>query len=190
MSDNTFKENMEINNVACDDDIPIQKPLKEKKPRKPKTEKQLEQFKNACLNKRQENIKQKNLAKKIAASKILLENGYVQAENTVPLIPISKEGVKDLETFDTSHTKTKPKEKVINHKAISDEDSEESDNDIIIIKKKKKPKKKTYIIEESSDDEEEEQEKVQQIYKQRQMVSQQNKRSIIKIHTPNNYFVD
>lgn len=178
MSENTIKENMETvgasndalnhNALHDDSDTPLQKPLKvkEKKPRKPKTEKQLQQFENARL-KRQEKIKESKLNKKIEASKLLLEHGY-----QAPLTPVHHEPKRVDETTE-------------------EENSE--DNEIIIIKKKKKPKKKTYIIQESSDDDsDDEEEKVKQIYnKSRQMVSQQNKKSMIKIHKPShNYFVE
>ena len=176
MTENTIKENMETvgasndalnhNALHDDSDTPLQKPLKvkEKKPRKPKTEKQLQQFENARL-KRQEKIKESKLNKKIEASKLLLEHGY-----QAPLTPVHQEPIDE---------------------TTEEENSE--DNEIIIIKKKKKPKKKTYIIQESSDDDSDgEEEKVKQIYnKSRQMVSQQNKKSMIKIHKPShNYFVE
>lgn len=165
MSENSNKEISKINDEQIDDNnIPLLKPLKEKKPRPPKTAKQIEQFENARL-KRQEILKEKNLNKKLEASKLLLEHGYT--------LPEKKEVINE-------------KPKVIK----PDDSDDESDNEVVIIKKKKKPKKKTYIIEESSEDEDES-EKVKQIYKQsRQMVSQQNKKSIIKVNNPHNYFVD
>ena len=181
MSDITIKENMEHQDEEINDEqIPLQKPLKEKKPRQPKTPKQLEQFENARL-KRQANIQEKQLTKKIEASKLLLENGYTKAQETT------------VKHEDKTKVITKPKYKPDPIPIVSDDDSE-SENEIVIIKKKKKPKKKTYIIEASSDEDEDEEEKVKEVYRQsRQMVSQQNKKSIIKVHKNTvvpNYFGD
>jgi hypothetical protein len=166
LSENTVKENIE-------DDTPLEKPLKEsvdkqsiKKPRKPKTPAQLEQFEKIRL-KRLDALKQKREEKKLEASKLLLDNGYIKKED----LP-SKEMPKQILTPHIDDDKT----------------DSESDNDIIIVKKKKKPKKKTIIIEESDDEEPEV--IYDKVKKSRNFVSQQNKKSVIKIHQPyENYFV-
>ena len=161
-SESTIKEDNDV-------DVPLEKQsvIKEKikKPRKPKTPGQLEQFEKVRL-KRLEDIKQKNVQKKIEASKLLLDNGYVKKEEIVQ---------KDIqpEKIKTPH--------------IDDIAEDESDNEIIIVKKKPK-KKKTFIIEESSDDDDDE-ELAKEAYKERKFVSQQKKKSVIKIHQPPNYFV-
>ena len=160
-SESTIKEDNDV-------DVPLEKQTtikeKVKKPRKPKTPGQLEQFEKVRL-KRLEDIKQKNVEKKIEASKLLLDNGYVKKEEIIK---------KDIqpEKIKTPH--------------IDEIAEDESDNEIIIVKKKPK-KKKTFIIEESSDDDDEELAK--EAYKQRKFVSQQKKKSVIKIHQPPNYFV-
>ncbi|MEI6371493.1 MAG: hypothetical protein WCO49_17570 [Nostocales cyanobacterium ELA608] len=173
MSDNIIKENVE-------EEVPLEKPIKkvietipiakETKPKKARTPAQLAQFENARV-KRQANIKLKEDNKKLEASKLLLDNGYVKKDDVKP-------------------TEIK---KVIQEPVDVTTDESEAESEIIIVKKKKKPKKKTYIIEESSDDEEYEINKAKEVYKKsRNMVSQQNKKSIIKVNTPSflNYFVD
>jgi len=171
MADNIIKENVE-------EEVPLEKPIKkvietipiakEVKPKKARTPAQLAQFENARV-KRQANIKLKEENKKLEASKLLLDNGYVK-----------KDDVKSTEI-----------KKVIPEPVDITTDESEGESEIIIVKKKKKPKKKTYIIEESSD-EEDEKEKAKEIYKKsRNMVSQQNKKSIIQIKKNyENYFVD
>jgi hypothetical protein len=177
MSENIIKENVE-------EDTPLEKPIKkvdetlpitkDKKPKKPRTPAQLKQFEDARI-KRQESIKQKEISKKLEASKLLLDNGYIKKDDVKPIEEI------------------KPSKKAIQEPVDNTTDESNSESEIIIVKKKKKPKKKTYIIEESSDDEEYEINKAKDAYKKsRNMVSQQNKKSMIKINTPSfqNYFVD
>ena len=177
MSENNITENVE-------EEIPLEKPIKkvdeslpitkEKKPKKPRSPAQIKQFEDVKI-KRKENIIQKETSKKIEASKLLLENGYVKKDDVKPVEEI------------------KTKKKVIQEPVDVTTDESEAESEIIIVKKKKKPKKKTYIIEESSDDEEYEINKAKEVYKKsRNMVSQQNKKSIIKVNTPSylNYFVD
>jgi len=176
MSDNSIKESLENQH----DDSPLEKPVKikvtddvsvpkDKKPRKPKTPGQLEQFEKIRL-KRLENLNKKREDKKLESAKLLLNNGYVKAEakptsfkENIPLTPTHQE---------------------------TDSGSEQSE--VIIIKKKKKPKKKTIIIEESESESEEEP-KYEDIVKTRNMISQRNKKSLLKIHkkekSPHDYFM-
>ena len=155
MSENNIKE-------ITEEDVPLEKPIKkvdeplpitkEKKPKKPRTPAQLKQFEDV-RNKRKEIIKQKDTAKRIEASKLLLENGYVKKEDIKPVDEI------------------KPEKKVVPKPDITTDESE-AESEIIIVKKKKKPKKKTYIIEESSDDEDYEINKAKEVYnKSRNMVN-------------------
>jgi hypothetical protein len=153
-------------------------PIKVKKPRKPKTEKQMESFKLIAA-KRQENINQKKIAQKIEASKFLLEH-------------------------DELPSKAKLRAKAT-HKQISIEPDESSSSDEsqpkIIIKKIHKKKKKPVIIhiEESSDEESSEEEPIKtppikqptpQPQPAKQFISQQNKKSLIQIVPVKNYFVE
>jgi hypothetical protein len=149
-------------------------PVKEKvkKPRKPKTQGQMESFKKNVLEKRQAILKKNKLDKQIEASKILLQN--------------------NIELPTTKTKKEKVKEKIIEENSTDESESEPE----IIIKKKPKKKKKPIIIhvEESSSESEEEKEqpKHQQQVQQpsKQFVSQQNKKSLINIVPTKNYFVD
>jgi hypothetical protein len=182
MSDNTDIEN----NVPLEKTKTI-KPVKEfleepikatEKVKKPRTEKQKAQFQQA-MTKRQENIEKKKLEKKLEASKLLVEkdpNFLKQLKE--PLTP-------------TFEQEVKPRQK----KIIEESESDES---VIIIKKKNKPKKKKTIIIEESESSSSSDEEVVQLPKpksDRKFTTQQNKKSIIKIHnkpsTPSyeNYFV-
>lgn len=140
------------------DDKYITKQLKiDKRKSNVRSEKQLAHFEN-MRKKRIDNIEKINLNKKIEASKILLQHDKEQMKNK-------------------------------KYKKIESESESSEEEEIIIIEKKKKPKKKTkrIIIEESSDSEEEPEEE-EEIIKpkiQRNFKSQQNKKSIIKIHKPN-----
>ena len=136
------------------DESPLEKPVKVKKPRPPKTPKQLEQFEKVKL-KRAELLKEKKKEKEIEASKVLLNNGYIKAEDKkVPLTPTHDE-------TDNESTQTEPEP-------------------TIIIRKKKKPKKPKTIIIEETDSEESDEEPIK--IKARDFISQRNKKSIIKVH--------
>ena len=155
MADNTNNEEMNENQ------IPLEKPSKQKKP---KTPKQIEQFEKMKL-KRAEILKENKTKKEIESAKLLLNNGYVKKEEIqVPLTP-----------------------SISNNKDETDIESEEEEPTIIIRKKKKAPKKKpkTIIIEEtdSEDDSVTSEEPIK--IKARDFVSQRNKKSIIKIHKNN-----
>ena len=154
--------------------IPIvEKPIL-KKERPPKSEKQMASFR-LTQQKRLENIAKKNLANKIEASKLLIEND-------VPL-HIAKTAIKQ-----------KKQDLVIEDVETS------SDEEIIIIKKpKKKIKKQPRVIYESDseDDEiEEEEEEEPVIIPPKKLKSQQFKGNlkitydnpVIKKVNPNNYF--
>ena len=147
-----------------------------KKTRPPKTAKQMEQFKKA-VEARKQKIDQNKLNKKIEASKFLVEQGIIKEE--------TKEEVK------------KPKQRAPSKEWDLEKqyDSESSEEQVVVIKKKKKPKKKVIVVQESdSSDSESEYEKPTRNFK-----TQQNKKSIVKIHSNNkndipnnnykNYFV-
>jgi hypothetical protein len=178
-----IKENLTNNDEKDNEEIPLEKPVigKQtiKKERKPKTPAQLEQFEKVRM-KRLDKLKEKKELQKIEASNLLLKNGYVKKEEVKPV-----DEIKPQKTLD---------KKIKKEPVDITTDESEAESEIIIVKKKKKPKKKTYVIEESSDDDEEyEINKAKEIYKKsRNMVSQQNKKSIIKVNTPSyhNFFVE
>jgi len=168
MSDIPIKENLTNDD---DEQIPLEKPIIDKKTikkeRKPKTPAQLEQFEKVRL-KRLDKLKEKKELQKIEASKLLLNNGYVKKEELPP-----KKTIEPIKQILTPHV---------------DNESDNDDENVIIVKKKKKPKKKTIIIEESDESEEE----PEVVYKKtRDLISQQNKKSVLKIHRPqvHDYFV-
>jgi hypothetical protein len=182
MAEITTKEGTDINN-GNDMNEPLTKPIKEKKPRPPKTQAQLEQFEKVRL-KRAESLKQKSINKKIEASKLLLEHGIelpakpiIQEEK----LPAKKQNIKQVLTP--------------TYKNVEDESDSDDEPPVIIVKKKKKKKQpKTIIIEESDSDEEDaEQHYMNKVKEARHFVSQQNKKSLIKVHKKQevpNYFVD
>jgi hypothetical protein len=146
---------------------PVQKVEKIKKPRKPKTPAQMEAFKKV-VEKRQEIIRQNKLDKKLEASKFLLEH--------------------------EATTKSKPKPtKTVN--VVNTESDEDSQPEIIIKKIPKKKKKPIIINVEESESESEAEEEVKPIKKEvpqptRQLVSQQNKKSLFQMVPTKNYFAD
>jgi hypothetical protein len=145
---------------------PVQKVEKIKKPRKPKTPAQMEAFKKV-VEKRQEIIRQNKLDKKLEASKFLLEHEA------------------------TTKSKPKPTKTVNVVNSESDEDSQPE----IIIKKIPKKKKKPIIINVEESESESEEEEVKPIKKEvpqptRQLVSQQNKKSLFQMVPTKNYFAD
>jgi len=157
MADNTNNEEMNENQ------IPLEKPSKQKKP---KTPKQIEQFEK-MKQKRAEILKENKTKKEIESAKLLLNNGYVKKEEIeIPLTP-----------------------SIVSNKDETDTESIEEEPTIIIRKKKKAPKKKpkTIIIEETDSEDEsvisEEPVKI----KARDFVSQRNKKSVIKIHKKEPY---
>ena len=181
MAEITTKEETDINN-GNDMNEPLTKPIKEKKPRPPKTQKQLEQFEKVRL-KRAESLKQKSIAKKIEASKLLLEHGIELPSKAEPKV---KEELP---------SKAKPKyHQELTPKDDTDDESDDEPPVIIVKKKKKKKQPKTIIIEESDSDEEDAQQHyINKVKEARHFVSQQNKKSLIKVHKKNevpNYFVD
>lgn len=166
------------------------------KAKKPRSEKQMENFKK-LQEKRKEAIEKKKLEKKIEASKLLLEQD--QRETGLSITPpavIQKKKTKELAPPPS-------------------EDEEESDSSvekiIVNVKNKKKTKKKAkeIIIYNDEDSESEEEEEEQQEYQMVQGLSkqpkrilktQQNKKSKTKIYQQEqpqmfksqamNYFVD
>jgi predicted DNA-binding protein (UPF0251 family) len=180
MAEISAKEETDINN-GNDMNEPLTKPIKEKKPRPPKTQAQLEQFEKVRL-KRAESLKQKSIAKKIEASKLLLEHGIELPSKDEPKI---KEEL----------PQAKPKyHQELTPKSDTDDESDDEPPVIIVKKKKKKKQPKTIIIEESDSDEEDvQQHYINKVKEARHFVSQQNKKSLIKVHKKNdipNYFVD
>ena len=155
------------------DNITVTKPKKEKKPR---SEKQKAQFQQV-FNKRKEILEKKNLDKKIEASKLLLQHDpeFMNKQKTEePLTP----------HIDDVVIKKKKEPKIIE---MSETDNESEESVIIIKKKATKPKKKKkkIIIEESSDGSSSsgEDEAVIALPKpKRDFTTQQNKKSIVKIH--------
>ena len=177
-SENSVKENLTNDDIKENDDMPLEKQIIDKKPvkkeRKPKTPAQLEQFEKIRL-KRLDKINEKRELQKIEASKLLLNNGYVKKEDLPP--------PKRIEPIKQVLTPHEPYEQ--------DKTDSESDNDVIIVKKKKKPKKKTIIIEESDEEEEEPEVIYNTVKKTRDFITQQNKKSVLKIHrpSPHDYFI-
>jgi hypothetical protein len=168
--------------------------IKPKKEKKPRTEKQKTQFQEV-FNKRKENIEKKKMEKRVEASKLLVQQDpeffkkYYQTTNEVPT-----------PTFDeTDKMPEKEVKKVVKKKeptVIELNTDEESEESVIIVKKKAKPKKKKKIIVEQSEDSSSgsDEEVVQVSKPKRAFVSQQNKKSVIKIHEKPNvsfehYFV-
>ena len=151
------------------DNVPLLKPIKEKKPR---SEKQLKSF-AACSERLKERHRVQLHDKKVKAAKFLLDH------DIKPTIP----------------EPVKVKEEPIIVK------EESSDEEVIYLKRekvktsKKKPKVKTIILSSSeSESESESEEEIIQPIPEKKFISQQNKKSLIKIHKiePNkkNYFAD
>jgi hypothetical protein len=158
----------DIINIETIDNSPLLKPIKEKKPR---SEKQLMSFITCKERLKERHVKLLN-EKKIAAAKLLLDNNI-------------------------NHKSFEP----IKETVVEKEKEESSDEEIIYLKRekdkstKKKPKVKTIILSssESESGSEEEPEEPEPI-KEKKFISQQNKKSLIKIHKPEptkrNYFAD
>ena len=137
-------------------------PIKEKKPRKPKTPAQLEQFKKMYEN-RKLKLEENKLNKKLEASKFLLEHGVDIKKN--------KKIIKE------------PKIEVVDDSSSGGSSSSEEEEHIIVVKKKKNKKKsKKIIIQESSSSESEPDENILE----RNFKHQRNMKSIIKVHTQPN----
>ena len=198
MSDNPNTESSENLNE------PLEKPIKEKKPRKPKTHAQLEQFETVRL-KLAEKRQQTKLDKEIKASQLLLSHGIelpAKRGDISPLTPFQKERVRDGDISPlTPFQKEGLKGNVVSFRenvVLSNDDDNDDDDDepqVIIVKKKKKKKQpKTIIVEESSSEsDDDEQQYINKVKEARHFISQQNKKSLIKVHKKNdvpNYFVD
>jgi hypothetical protein len=168
MSENTNAESRE-EPKDNNDESPLEKQVKVKKPRPPKTAKQIEQFEKIRL-KRAEMLKEKKKEKEIESAKLLLDNGYVKKEEqqkiNVPLTPL--------------HSGSHSKEDETDNESIQTEPEP-----IVIIKKKKKPKKPKTIIIEETDSEVSDEEPIK--IKARDFISQRNKKSVIKIHKKEPY---
>lgn len=148
------------------DNVPLLKPVKEKKPR---SEKQLKSF-AACAERLKERHRVQLHDKKIKAAKFLLDH------DIKPVI----------------HEPIKAKEEPIVKE-------ESSDEEVIYLKRekvktsKKKPKVKTIILS-SSESESETEEEITPPIPEKKFISQQNKKSLIKVHKQEpiikNYFAD
>jgi len=148
------------------DNVPLLKPVKEKKPR---TDKQLKAF-VVCAEKLKEKHKTQLHDKKIKAAKLLLDHD---------IKPVISEPV---------IIKPEPETK-----------EESSDEEVIYLKRekiktpKKKPKVKTIILSSSESESESEEERIDPI-PEKKFISQQNKKSLIKVHKQvpviKNYFAD
>jgi len=173
----------DIINIETIDNSPLLKPVKEKKPR---SEKQLMSFITCKERLKERHVKLLN-EKKIAAAKLLLDNDI----NHKSLEPVKKE------------IEPVKKEIVIEKEESTDEEiiylKREKDKSIKTPKTfKKKPKVKTIILSssESENETESESEPEPEIIPivEKKFISQQNKKSLIKIHKPEpikkNYFAE
>lgn len=108
------------------------------KPKKPRSEKQIEAF---------------NKARQIRTEKSLLKKQKIkEVKDTINTTPLQ-----DLKPEELAVVKPKKQPKVIQPSPVESSDEEEEDEEIIIRKKKpKKSKKRTIIYEESTSEEEEE----------------------------------
>ena len=180
-----YKEiNIEKNTIDIVKDI-NEKPIKEKKPR---SDKQIEQFKKV-MERKKETIEENKYNKKIEASKLLMEDTMKKMmelekkvknddkKKKVKPIPIP---IVDSDTDDESESEPEPI--VIKKKSVK-------------IKKETKPKKgkaKLIIYESDSDTDSEVPPTTPPAPPQRLLKSQLNKKSIMKISNPipKNYFVE
>ena len=134
----------------------VEKPEPEKKPRPPKSEKQLESMKKA-LEVRRGNIEKRKYDKKVAASKFLVEHEARQDE------AINK-------------PQPKPKKQIIVHEER--DESSDSEPEIVFIKKPKKSKRNKIIVQESDSESESDEEPIQKQFGK----SHQNKKSVVKTY--------
>jgi len=128
--------------------------LKPKKEKRKQSEKQVEQFKMAT-QKRAENAKTRLNERKIESAKLLLENDF----------KVKKKKIKAVEPESETESES------------------EEEEEVIVVKKKKrsKPKRKKIITIEVSDDDTSSEDEEPIV---RKMTTQQNKRSVIKVHKP------
>jgi len=168
--------------VATEDlNTSLEKPIKEKKPRKPKTQAQLEQFEKVRL-KLAEKRQQTKLDKEIKASQLLLSHN-IELPSKQPIIK------EDLPQAKPQKIKQSLQEPINN----DEDDDDDNAPQIIIVKKKKKKQPKTIIVEETDSESDDEQQYINKVKEARNFISQQNKKSLIKVHKKNdvpNYFVD
>ena len=130
------------------------KPAKEKKPRAPKTQAQLEAFQKA-MEKRKINIELKKQEKKVEASKILLENEKLKET--------SKPAVKRIR---------KPKTVVV------EESSSEDEPNVVYIKKRSSRKKKKIIVQSETESETEAEPEIEIKHRESFGKSHQNKKTV------------
>ena len=159
----------------------VKEPVKlDKKPRPPKTEKQMEQFKKVIAARKQK-VEENKLKKKIEASKFLLEQGIIKEEKRSHL---SENHFTEKETFsEKQEVKTelkKPakqqapsKEWDLENQSDSDSSSEEQ---IVVVKKKKKAKKKIIVMQSETDSDSESSDEKPVVH--RKFKTQQNKKSV------------
>ena len=169
-----------------EDDTEILKPKKEKKPR---TEKQLEQIAN-MQKARQSNIEKRKEEKLLSSAILIVEKAKkIPKEKKIPKakkeIEIEKEIEKEpeIETEELQeeeYLESEPEEEIIE---IKRKVKTPKVKEVKPVKEKVVKKKKRIVIElsESSDEEEEEEEEVP--IPKRKMISQQNEKSQIKVHS-------
>ena len=165
-----------------EDDTEILKPKKEKKPR---TEKQLEQIAN-MQKARQSNIEKRKEEKLLSSAILIVEKAKkIPKEKKIPKakkeIEIEKEPeIETEELKEEEYLESEPEEEIIE---IKRKVKAPKVKEVKPVKEKVVKKKKRIVIElsESSDEEEEEEEEVP--IPKRKMISQQNEKSQIKVHS-------
>ena len=162
--------------------------VKIKKPRKPKTENQLKQFHESCIKKRMDNIEKKNYEKKLEASKFLLEHEQKMKNNTVKSEPKKLKTIPEESSDESSEESSSEEEKVIVQKKKPKKETKKKST-------KKKKIIKVIVSDSDSDDDSDDSHSSIEQPKKRNMVSQRNKKSLIKVYEnsykhPTNYFCD
>jgi hypothetical protein len=190
MSDNSDIGNTE--NEEKIDETPILKPKAKRK----MSENQMKNLEVGRLR-RKEKIEEKKESLKMEYAKKLYESSLgaldpqTSKEDIKNKLPKPDAFGQDNPTQTKSKSKSKPKPS-----QVSDEESSSEEEEVVIRSKQstKKKKKRKVIIELSSsdDDTDEEEETEAEPKPSRKMVSQQNKKSVIKVTEPikKNYFAD
>ena len=141
----------------------VKEPVKlDKKPRPPKTEKQMEQFKKVIAARKQK-VEENKLKKKIEASKFLLEQGIIKEEKQEVKTELKKPAKQQAPSKDWD----------LENQTDSESSSEEQ---IVVVKKKKKAKKKIIVMQSETDSESESSDDKPVVH--RKFKTQQNKKSV------------
>ena len=165
---NELEKDRDEENSEDEEEVPLLKQKKVRKPmeKKPRSEAQIAQFQRVIEKKRERDENARNL-RELNAAKLLLKQKDEQR-------------------------KSKKDDVVAPIEDSSSSSSEEEE--VIVVKKKKekkvvveKKKKKKYVIELSDSSEDEPDQPVP--HATRKMISQQNKKSLIKVHSQN-FFAD